>query len=153
MEDEYYAPATSDAANLDQILEDGLFLGSQTAAINRDLLELYNVKTVLTIAKHIAPPFPDRFTYYVYEVYDRGDEDLLSHFPQMCEEIASGLKKGGVLVHCANGISRSPTVVAAYLMHTKKLRAVKALDYISSRRHVNPNQGFRDQLVAFEKLI
>ena len=84
MEDEYYAPATSDAANLDQILEDSLFLGSQTAAINRDLLEVYNVKTVLTIAKHIAPPFPEKFTYNVYEVNDRGDEDLLSHFPQMC---------------------------------------------------------------------
>ena len=153
MEDEFYAPATSDAANLDQILEDGQFLGSQTAAINRDLLEVYNVKTVLTIAKHIAPPFPDRFTYHVYEVYDRGDEDLFSNFPQMCEEIASGLKRGGVLVHCANGISRSPTVVAAYLMHTKNLRAAEALDYISARRHVNPNQGFRDQLVAFEKLI
>ena len=153
MEDDFYAPATSDEANMDQILEDGLFLGSQTAAINRDLLEVYNVKTVLTIARHIAPPFPDRFTYHVYEVYDRGDEDLLSHFPQMCEEIASGLKKGGVLVHCANGISRSPTVVAAYLMQTKKLRAAEALEYISSRRHVNPNQGFRDQLVAFEKFI
>ena len=88
MEDDFYAPPTSDEANLDQILEDGggLFLGSQTAAINRDLLEVvYNVRTVLTIAKHIAPPFPDRFTYHVYEVYDRGDEDLLSQFPQMCD--------------------------------------------------------------------
>ena len=45
------------------------------------------------------------------------------------------------------GISRSPTVVCAYLMAHKSMSPHEALNYVTSRRHiVCPNLGFRRQL-------
>ena len=48
------------------------------------------------------------------------------------------------------GISRSPTVVCAYLMAHKSMSPHEALNYVTSRRHiVCPNLGFRRQLDVY----
>ncbi len=45
------------------------------------------------------------------------------------------------------GISRSATVVAAYLVATKKMAGTEAIAYLQKRRTVvSPNLGFRQQL-------
>ncbi|KUI63680.1 Dual specificity protein phosphatase 26 [Cytospora mali] len=62
-------------------------------------------------------------------------------------------KAGKVLVHCAQGISRSATIVAAYLMWRKRASAANVLTFIKhKRRMVNPNKGFLDQLLIWEKM-
>ncbi|EFJ44677.1 hypothetical protein VOLCADRAFT_82741 [Volvox carteri f. nagariensis] len=55
-----------------------------------------------------------------------------------------------VLVHCQAGVSRSPAVVAAWLMRSRGLSADEALRLLGSRRPaVDPNEGFRAQLSLF----
>ncbi|KIY49054.1 phosphatases II, partial [Fistulina hepatica ATCC 64428] len=52
-----------------------------------------------------------------------------------------------VLVHCAQGISRSVSAVAAYLMKTFGWTPLSALSFIRARRpDANPNFGFVQQL-------
>ena len=54
-----------------------------------------------------------------------------------------------VFVHCKEGISRSATIVIAFLMRSKqfKFRFDEALKYVQTRRPiVDPNPGFRNQL-------
>ncbi|KAL5507689.1 hypothetical protein ACEPAH_5307 [Sanghuangporus vaninii] len=59
-------------------------------------------------------------------------------------------QKHRVLVHCVMGISRSTTVVCAYLMATRHLSFPSALMFIRKRRpRVHPNYGFRRQLQIF----
>lgn len=60
-------------------------------------------------------------------------------------------KGGRVLVHCTEGISRSATIVAAYLMWRKRETAAKILTYIKHKRpKINPNEGFLHQLQVWQ---
>ncbi|KLO18102.1 hypothetical protein SCHPADRAFT_867237 [Schizopora paradoxa] len=55
-----------------------------------------------------------------------------------------------VLVHCVMGISRSATVVCAYLMATRRFSPAQALAFVRRRRpQVHPNYGFYRQLAVF----
>lgn len=49
-------------------------------------------------------------------VPDMPEADLLSEFESAVAFIAEGAASKGVLVHCYHGVSRSATLMAAYLM-------------------------------------
>ena len=148
-----YFPSTSDEANIDHIFEDpashfSIYLSSQTAAYNKNLLDIYDIKYVLTVAKHMNDsPFPESFEYKIIEIDDLPSEDL--HIQQGIDFMEKSLKKGNLLVHCANGISRSPSMVCAYLIHKLCINSNEALDMVKAKRHVNPNFGFLKQLESF----
>jgi len=56
-------------------------------------------------------------------------------------------------VHCMAGVSRSPSVVIAYLMHSEKLSFDQALSLLKHARPVvEPNCAFIYQLQLFEKM-
>lgn len=58
----------------------------------------------------------------------------------------------GVLVHCQAGVSRSATVVIAYLMKHTLMTMTDAYKYVRSRRPVvSPNLNFMGQLLEFER--
>lgn len=49
-------------------------------------------------------------------------------------------------MHCARGISRSATLVLAYLMLREGLTLVEALEAVRRHRNILPNAGFLNQL-------
>ena len=60
--------------------------------------------------------------------------------------------RGNVLVHCAQGVSRSATIVASYLMRKENMSCNDALAFIKYLRPVSrPNDGFRTQLKQLEE--
>ena len=101
----------------------------------------------MTVAKGIEPAFEGgSIKYLIIPVEDLSRVDLTMHFESAFSFIDESLKnEGNVLVHCANGISRSPSIVMSYLMlKDKKLRYSDAFELVSQKRPcINPNSGFR----------
>lgn len=58
---------------------------------------------------------------------------------------------GKVLVHCAMGLSRSATLVLAYLMIHENMKLEDAIEAISANRNISPNEGFLEQLRQLDK--
>ena len=65
-------------------------------------------------------------------------------FEECIEFIEEAINGGGrVVVHCAAGISRSGTIVIAYMMWKNKWRRDQALEFVISKRPLTqPNKGF-----------
>ncbi|KAF8889882.1 protein-tyrosine phosphatase-like protein [Infundibulicybe gibba] len=75
--------------------------------------------------------------------------ELAAHLPATTAWICDALRdpEARVLVHCAEGISRSVSVVAAFLMAQYGWTPVEAIQHIKSKRRIaNPNFGFVQQL-------
>lgn len=83
------------------------------------------------------------------------EANLQIHFDECIEFIEESLKKNeNILVHCAAGVSRSASIVIAYIMKTKKLKFEEAFNLVKSKRSIIcPNRGFRSQLMDFEKSL
>ncbi len=55
------------------------------------------------------------------------------------------------MVHCAAGISRSATIVIAYIMSATQLTLEETLNLVKlARPPIDPNPGFRKQLQEFQ---
>jgi len=131
----------------------GLYLGSLDDALQHTKIQSRGVTHILTVAQGVKPAFPDVFRYYVLSLPDSESVDLLSHFTAVFQFITEGISNGGILVHCMAGISRSATLVIAYLMAHEKKTFHQAVELVVSKRPcVSPNSGFVAQLKLFEKL-
>merc|ERR1719319_1496026 len=89
-------------------------------------------------------------------VTDDPTKKLGSHFGPACAFIDKKLSTpgGAVLAHCAGGVSRSATIVIAYLMWKFSLPFKEAIELCQTRRQrINPNRGFRAELQVWEKTI
>ncbi|TNV79029.1 hypothetical protein FGO68_gene8491 [Halteria grandinella] len=139
---------------MDQIIEN-LYLGDLMVASSKEVLQKYGITHILTVAKGHPPPFPSFFTYKVVPVLDLPSTKLRPRFPECIDFIKLALDKGGkVFVHCFAGVSRSATVIIAYLMQEHGLAYHAAYKLVKSKRPVIcPNDGFRVQLVQFQKEI
>ena len=142
-------------ARLTQVT-DKLYLGSVGTAHNFRVLKALNVTHILTVCDCLLPKFPEvsprqHFTYKVVAVSDSADADISAYFDESIAFIQDSLNRGGVvLVHCFAGVSRSATVVAAFLIASEHIDADQALALLRQLRSwVNPNAGFVSQLHDF----
>ncbi|KAI0268084.1 protein-tyrosine phosphatase-like protein [Gloeopeniophorella convolvens] len=135
--------------NIDTIIDGRLYIGNLSAAKSVDLRRQFGITHTLSVCPDCPSQGPNHF---IIPVQDSEYDDILIHLPQACRFIQNALDAGGrVLVHCLMGISRSATVVAAYLMSTRRISPHKALSIIKrARPQVLPNYGFIKQLNTFE---
>lgn len=131
----------------------GLFIGPIGAARNLDALQKNGITHVLN-ASPVIPCFHKRqFRYKKLHVYDDPDDDIARFFDESNRFIQKARKKGGILVHCFAGQSRSAALVAAYLISSEGLDPGDALHMIrQARPSAQPNSGFMRQLSIYSKV-
>ncbi|CAK6981475.1 dual specificity protein phosphatase 22-B [Scomber scombrus] len=91
-------------------------------------------------------------TYLCISAADLPTQNLTQHFKQSIMFMhESRLKGEGCLVHCLAGVSRSVTLVVAYIMTVTGLGWQEALAAVRvARPSAGPNLGFQRQLQEFE---
>ncbi|XP_043937694.1 dual specificity protein phosphatase 22-A-like [Protopterus annectens] len=130
---------------------DGLFLGNIRDSEDKETLAKNGITHILSVYNSAKPVLED-MTYLCIQASDSSNQNLIQHFKECITFIHEcRLHGGGCLVHCLAGVSRSTTVLVAYLMTVSKfgwedcIAAVKAI-----RSYVGPNFGFQQQLQEFE---
>ena len=134
-------------------IDDFVYLGGFVSAENA------TPDTIGAILSVIQFPFPKRLKkdgiqYFAVVAEDSEDEDLLTYLPQTNEWITECVEhQRPILVHCLAGISRSTTVVCAYIMRKYQMSAERAIDFVLEKRDcISPNDGFIQQLKLFHRM-
>lgn len=84
---------------------------------------------------------------------DDSSTDILPYMNTAVDRIHEAIERRNahVLVHCVAGVSRSATIVIAYLMKYKKMPLKGAFNFCYNLRPViRPNNGFMRQLINYE---
>ncbi|CAG9825049.1 unnamed protein product [Phaedon cochleariae] len=144
-----------DICSLDKI-DTNLYLSGIGEASSVTTLRKYKITHILTINDFpLSLEIKDQLSHLnikFIRLSDVCNSDLLSHFDETYEFIRDGVHKGAVLVHCQMGLSRSATVVIAYMMKKYNLTCREALDRVKRKRMVFPNMGFLSQLERYKDM-
>uniref|UniRef100_G3PVU1 Dual specificity phosphatase 22b n=1 Tax=Gasterosteus aculeatus aculeatus TaxID=481459 RepID=G3PVU1_GASAC len=148
---------------INKVLPD-LYLGNFRDARDREQLARHNITHILSIHDSAAPILQEgrtgatnlhnnlEMTYLCISAADLPSQNLTQHFKQSITFMhESRLKGEGCLVHCLAGVSRSVTLVLAYIMTVTRLGWQEALAAVRVVRPcAGPNLGFQRQLQEFE---
>jgi protein-tyrosine phosphatase len=139
----------------------GVFLGGYEDAENIDTLRRRNIGAVLNVAhfdnhiKSLLHLYLPHIRYMGLTIEDDPSFPIQYFFRQTNAFIYGARSQGlNVLVHCQAGISRSVTVLIAFLMSAIGWPLGKSLQRIRELRpEANPNPGFMSALARYERQL
>jgi len=130
---------------------DNIYLGDINGALDKTQLENNNIKNIITVLLGGIPIFDD-YNYLIINVIDNDynfqHNNISKYFTQTNEFIEQSIKKNeNVYIHCIAGVSRSTTIICAYLIWKYNMTVDEAINKIKEKRSIiNPNIYFREQL-------
>jgi protein-tyrosine phosphatase len=132
-----------------------LYLGNAMDAADGELLTSANIRYILNLTKTCPNYFltdPD-YKYKQIKIEDSCREDIKSIVEEAIQFIdLAKANNSAVLIHCQGGVSRSPTVTIAYIMHLNGLSLSDAYEFVKTRRPcIAPNLNFMGQLLEMEQ--
>ncbi|GAB5361195.1 hypothetical protein AAMO2058_000692700 [Amorphochlora amoebiformis] len=153
------------------MIRPNLFISGQAVASDLKTLRNAGITHVVNCASSAVESFfPEHFRYLRLPLQDSHDEDISAVLPLALSFIDASLRPGfpncaskgskaqpgedknKVLVHCHQGVSRSCTIVIAYLMHAEGREYDETYKLVKAKRAVcRPNLRFSCDLLAFAK--
>ena len=143
-----------------QCIVPNLYLGPYSCASRSKYEDLINHGITHIVCVHndkelrfVGPKFED-FNYFCVQLQDHPSENILSKFHQVISFLNNSIENGGtVLVHGNAGLSRSATLVIAYVMKNFNMSYMEGMNLVRSKRFcISPNIGFIHQLKEFEPM-
>jgi protein-tyrosine phosphatase len=129
-----------------------IYISGSAPTTNLKTLQQHGIGYILNLTPCCPNCFPQNFVYKRVLLRDHAGEDISKCLFGCLAFIESAAQHNQrVLVHCTKGISRSSTVVVAYLMLKRNWGMQKALLFTKQCRPiVNPNCAFFFQLSDWE---
>jgi atypical dual specificity phosphatase len=130
-----------------------LYLGDMFDANNDTDLREKNISTIICVAEGVKVNqlSNTNIQVYKYNLQDTDNCNISVYFDEISDIIH---KQDNVLVNCAAGISRSATIVIAYIMKYYNLTLKQAFLYVRKKRNqICPNKTFMKYLLEYENKL
>ncbi len=135
-----------------------LYLGGHGSVNNVENLKRLKITHVLNMAQELDLDPEEYMSQHQIKLVniqakDARNYNIRSDFDKAFYFIDSALQEqnGRIVINCARGISRSATIVIAYMMFRFNMSLNEAHNIVTRLRpHVRPNSNFRRQLEQFE---
>ncbi|XP_038617016.1 dual specificity protein phosphatase 10 [Tachyglossus aculeatus] len=132
-----------------------LFLGNEHDAQDLETMQRMNVGYVINVTTHLPLYHYEKgvLSYKRLPATDSNKQNLRQYFEEAFEFIEEAHQCGkGLLIHCQAGVSRSATIVIAYLMKHTRMTMTDAYKFVKGKRPIiSPNLNFMGQLLEFEE--
>nr|VZI33198.1 unnamed protein product [Spirometra erinaceieuropaei] len=119
------------------IIEDGLYLGGRPRNCDLPKLRKAKIKSILTV--DLSPLEDAVFNCYkrlYIKLADDPSQNILSVLEEALLFVEENIQEGAVLVHCLAGVSRSATIVIAYIMRKYRIPYNEAFYRVTRMRSV-----------------
>jgi protein-tyrosine phosphatase len=134
-----------------------VYLGNIKSAINSYIISKYNITAILNVSSFdLKINLPNiKINYLHIPFKDSQEEYIINYIPRAVGFIIDCVNSSqNILVHCIQGISRSPSIVIAYLMISCGQSLYDAYHYVKQNRPIiNPNSSFMEGLSELETIV
>ena len=133
------------------LIIEGLYLSDYAGAYNISFLKSHAITHIVVCARELGCRFKESFIYLHIDLDDTATSNLMVHLEKTSDFIKNARTRGGnVLVHCAMGKSRSPSIVIAYLIRYEGFNYENAFELVHRKhRRTFPQIIFRKQLKMY----
>ncbi|ESO85755.1 hypothetical protein LOTGIDRAFT_167725 [Lottia gigantea] len=149
-------PISTESHKISQIT-DQLYLSGLGGVTKEDNLKKLNIKVVLNLAVELSSLKYNNqdITVRYVSLQDNSKENILPYLSELVDYIHFVITRGdNIVVHCVGGVSRSATVVIAYLIKIHSMSLREAYNFVQTRRTIiRPNISFWRSLISFEEDI
>ncbi|CAF1067419.1 unnamed protein product [Adineta ricciae] len=131
-----------------------IFVGNMLDSQNLDRLNQNRITHIINCTPDLPCKWEGKYKYLRVDVLDLPSQNIRKHFEDVFQFIDKALrdKSSNILVHCSAGISRSPTLVLAYMIKKDRMQLDDAFTAMRQLRPiVDPNISFILQLQDWEK--
>ena len=132
-----------------EILKDKLYLGNYDFALNNELLKEKNISCILVCGSELECRFPHEFKYLKINLNDYIEDSIIPYIDK-CIKFINDSQNNKIFVHCNAGISRSPSIIIAYLIKELNFSFKDALNFVKEKRYIKPNEKFIKELQNLE---
>ena len=134
-------------------INDKIYLGGIDGAREIKYLKQEGITHILSLAGKIFSINYEKGTFItkIIEIMDFTNENIFKYFKE-CIQFIENSKK--IYIHCMAGVSRSASIVIAYLMYKEHKKYFQIYSEVKKKRYIiKPNFGFVFQLKYFENLL